>query len=875
MGAGCIRTRCLRWVGILFCGLLSLPAWTQSPLSRTITYNASNRPLLQVLVDLEKLTAITFSYNPSRLPLNAPITLNANQETVERVIERLCQQTNLRYEWVEKQVVLLPRPAPDNPPEKVTVSGFVKDRATGEALIGTTVWVPALQRGAATNGFGFYSLSLPRGSYDVVYSFLGYESQNIRIEFDQARQVSVFLAEAAPLLQNVTVEAPVTAMQVMQTGSLEVRPAAVRERPALLGEMDVVKSLESVPGVKPHSDGSTFYYVRGGQRDQNLILVDDAPVYNPSHLLGFFSAIIPDAINDMTLYKGDMPAALGGRLSSVLDIRTKKGNDQHVQWWGSVGLVSNKIGVEGPFKKDKSSFLVSTRFSRLRWLAQLANPDVEQFQFADFTGKLNFEITPRNKLFFTFYNGSDNYFADNGGIQWANSAATLRWNRVFSDRIFANTTVSGSNYQYSLYTDRANNTRWNSQIGNLHLKMDVSYFANPDSELSVGVGLGGYFFDPGNLRSNANTADAPQLSTRQSVETVLYGSHQVKINSHWALTYGLRLTRWSNVGEAFEFVFDPNRQPVDTLRYARGERYSGFLTAEPRFTATYSLSEQSSIKASYTHTVQNMHLISNTISPFTALEVWLPSSLNLQPQRAHQVALGYYRQRTQPEVAFSGEVFYKRMTHQLEYENHAETLLNPLVEGELRFGEGIAYGVELMAKKETGRWRGWVGYTWSRAFRQFTEINQGERFPAFFDRPHQVNAMVSYDVSSRWNVGANWLFLSGAPFTSPIGFYRFNGLEVPLYGPRNNDRLPDYHRMDVSATFKLNRQRERKFQHSLSFSIFNFYARKNPLFINFNKSVADDGTLKISSDLLNAQRITSQLYLFQFTPSLTYQFRWR
>jgi hypothetical protein len=860
-------------MGVLLSCLCSWAGWAQHPLEQPFTYAATHQPLAQVLAELEKLSGITFSYNPSRLPMDARITLRVTQEPLERIIERVCRQAHVRYEWIEKQVVLLPQKEPLHPPDKITLSGFVKDRATGEALIGATVWVPALQQGIATNGFGFYSLSLPAGSYDVVFSFLGYESQRTAMAFAQSRQANVFLAEAAPLLQQVTVEAATTGMQAPQTGSLDVRPAAIRERPALLGEMDVVKSLESVPGVKPHSDGSTFYYVRGGQRDQNLILVDDAPVYNPSHLLGFFSAIIPDAINDMTLYKGDMPAALGGRLSSVLDIRTKKGNDQHVQWWGSVGLVSNKIGVEGPFKKDKSSFLISTRFSRLRWLAQLANPEVDQFQFTDFTGKVNVEINTRNKLFFTVYNGSDNYFAENGGIQWANSAATLRWNRVWSERVFANTTLSGSSYQYSLFTDRATNTRWNSQISNLHLKTDVSYFIHPDSELQFGLGLGGYFFDPGNVRSNVSTADAPALSTRQSVETVLYGSHNLTINARWALAYGLRLTRWSNVGEAFEFVLSPSRQPVDTLRFAKGERYSSFTTAEPRLTATYTVGAQSSIKASYTHTVQNMHLISNTISPFTALEVWLPSSLNLQPQRAHQLVVGYdHRFST---LALTGEVFYKEMTNQIEYENHAETLLNPLVESELRFGKGVAYGLELMAKKETGRWRGWAGYTWSRALRQVDEINQGERFPAFFDRPHQINLMLSYDVSARWNVGANWLFLSGAPFTSPIGFYRFNGLEVPLYGQRNNDRLPDYHRMDVSATVKLNRQPEKKFQHALSFSIFNFYARKNPLFINFNKSVADDGTLKIPADLLNAQRVTSQLYLFQFTPSFTYQFKWQ
>jgi outer membrane cobalamin receptor len=339
------------------------------------------------------------------------------------------------------------------------------------------------------------------------------------------------------------------------------------------------------------------------------------------------------------------------------------------------------------------------------------------------------------------------------------------------------------------------------------------------------------------------------------------------------VNYGARFSLWSNTGEAFEFVFDENRNPVDTLYYAKGDNYKQYINIEPRLTLNYLLNEHASIKASYARNVQNVHLISNSISPFTSLEVWLPSSINIKPQIANQVSLGYYRSLPRVGTSLTAEAFYKKMEHQIDYTAHAETLLNPLLERELRFGKATAYGVELLAKKDVGRLRGWAGYTYSRVKQKFSDINEGRVYNAFSDRPHQVNLMVAYDISLRWNVGLNWMYSTGAPFSSPISFYSYNGEEVPVYGQKNNDRLPDYHRLDMSATFKLNKNPEKKFRHSISFSVFNLYGRKNSVFINYNKVDAGGGDLFIPANLMDVNRITSHTYIFQFMPSITYNFK--
>jgi hypothetical protein len=879
------KLKCLRYASIGTWGLfLALFVFVQAEAQQKIpdtkiTVDINGATLSEALELISQKGGMAFSYNPKKIDAGKKVTFKAVDVPFAGVLDLLAAQYSLSFTLLENQIIIKPHRQKDNDrPQTFTLSGTVTDARNGEALIGATLYVRELQTGAITNPFGFFSITVPRGTYSITSSFIGYSPVDQTVEVITNIREDISLAEETPVLGEIVVENSLPdVVSEIRSGNTDVRPATIQERPSFFGEMDVLKSLESLPGIKMHSDGSTFYYVRGGDRDQNLVLIDDAPIYNPSHMLGLFSTIIPDAVNDITIYKGDMPASLGGRLSSVLDIRTKKGNDQHLEAWGNAGLISTKLGIEGPLKKDASSFLLSTRFSRLRWILQAVDPDnnVEKFNFYDVTGKVNVRLNTDNRFFFSFYTGADNYFGSNRGIKWTNNALTMRWNHLFSDRLFLNTTLAASNYDYSLYNDVASNSRWNSHISNLNLKTDFSYFIRPENELTFGAGINGYSFNPGNLFSDNPTPPRLSLSVRNSAELVLYGNHEIKLDGHWGLNYGIRLTSWSNSGEAFEFIFNEYGNPVDTLFFGAGERYITYRNAEPRLTISYLLNENSSLKASLSRNVQNVHLISNSISPFTSLEVWLPSSINIRPQLARQATLGFYRKFPSAGSSLTAEVFYKRMNNQIDYDAHAETLLNPLLESQLRFGRGTSYGLEVLAKKDEGRVRGWAGYTFSRAFRRTAGVNGGRRYNAFYDRPHQVNMMLSYDLTARWNVGMNWVYSTGAPFSSPTGFYSYNGEEIPVFTEKNNDRLPDYHRLDLAGTFRLNRKTDKKFTHSLSFSVYNFYARKNALFINYNKTETSEGTLRIPTNLLEPDRITSQYYLFRFTPSVSYNFKWR
>ena len=832
-------------------------------------------PLKDVLEIISKKSGLAFSYNPKHIADDQLVTYKSSNKTLSVILTELSQQLGLAYTFVENQIILTEK-KPEKVTQQATLSGFVKDARSGEALIGATLFIEELHQGTSTNAFGFYSITIPKGNYSLSCSFVGYKDVSKAYELNGTIKEDFQLTEEPPLLQPVVVTGVSEDVAgQLQASNITLRPTTVEQRPALFGEMDVIKTMESIPGIKMHSEGSTFYSVRGGNRDQNLILIDDAPVYNPSHLLGLFSTIIPDVAKDITLYKGDMPASMGGRLSSVLSVRTKKGNDQHREIWGNVGLISTKIGVEGPIRKEVSSFLVSARVSRLKWIAQLADKNISKFNFYDLNGKVNFSLDSRNRIFGSLYTSGDNYFADNNGIAWTNTAGTIRWNHLFSDKLFLNTTLALSNFDYFLHTDVANNTRWNSHISNANLKADFNYFINPQSELTFGVSLNGYNFNPGNLKSDQPLPSIPTVSVKNSSEVVLYGNHEITLSEHWGLNYGIRVSSWTNLGEAFEFVFDENRNPIDTLSFVKGESYKTYVNAEPRVTLRYLFNENSSLKTSFSRNIQNIHLITNSISPFTSLEVWMPSSINIKPEAANQITLGYYKTLPRIGASLVAETFYKKMTNQIDYESHAETLLNPLVESELRFGTAYAYGIELQMKKDAGRVRGLAGYSYSRAQQKFKDLNQGNQFNAFYDRPHQINFVLAYDLNVRWNLGMNWSYSTGAPFSSPISFYFYQGEEVPIYGQKNNDRLPDYHRLDISGTFKLNKNPENKYHHSLTFSIYNLYGRKNPLFVNYNKIQTNDDKFKIPTNLLTAERVTSQFYLFRFSPSISYNFKWR
>lgn len=848
----------------------------QDVLTTQISVDFKAIPLEDALNNISKQSGVSFSYNPKRISSDQKITYTAIKKTISEILDELSVIAAFDYETIEGKIVLRPKAkSAEIAKLKSTLRGFVKDNSNGEALIGASVWINDLKVGTTSNVFGFYSLTVPSGVYDVSFSYIGFNRLVRTIDLTVSQSLDITMEAVPALLDEIIVtSAEPQLVAEVQVSKSNMRPATISEKPSFFGEPDVVKSLEMVPGVKIHSDGSTFYYVRGGDRDQNLILIDDAPIFNPSHLLGLFSTIIPDAVNDITLYKGSMPASLGGRLSSIMDVRTRKGNDQHFALSGDIALLSSRLSLEGPIKKGKSSFLLSSRVSRVKWIFESIDDDIQKFQFHDLTGKINFDLNQQNKLYFSFYNGGDKFLTSNSGIEWSNRATTIRWNHVFSKRLFLNTTVAAGVYDYFLHTDRSNQTKWNSHVSNVNLKSDFSYFKNPNEEFTFGISIGGYNFNPGNV-SRKGVPIPPIVSVKNSNEFVMYGNHEIRWGDHWGLNYGLRISTWTNEGEAFEFVFDGNRNPIDTIFYNKGDRYKSYQNIAPRLSIRYGINDNNSFKASFSHNVQNIHLITNSISPFSSFEVWLPSSINIKPQTANQLVLGYYRYLPATGISFEVESYYKKMNNQIDYEAHAETLLNPLLERELRFGTAKSYGVEFQMKKEEGRMRAWLGYSYSRAKRKFSEVNNGREFNAFYDRPHQVNITMSYDVNLHWNIGMNWSYYTGAPFSSPVSFYNFNGLEVPVYGQKNNDRLPDYHRLDLSATLNLNKNPESRFKHSLAFSVYNLYGRKNALFVNYSKTELEDGSFKVPSNLLDKNLVSTQFYLLRFVPAIAYNFKWR
>ena len=457
-------------------------------------------------------------------------------------------------------------------------------------------------------------------------------------------------------------------------------------------------------------------------------------------------------------------------------------------------------------------------------------------------------------------------------MSWTNINGSIRWNNLINENTFVNTTLYGSNYEYFLHLDRPANQYWRSRIGEFGIKSDFSYFINSDQELAFGININGRTINPGNLNQD-NLADDFIVSVKNNVETAIYFQHEIRINSNWGIKYGIRSSLWTSIGESFEYDFDENGFATDTANYNPGEIYHNYLQLEPRLTAKYSFNDNSALKVSYGRSVQNLHLIANTISPFTSFEVWLPSGPNIKPQQADILSLGYGYYMKNIGISFDIESYYKRMYNQIDYVAHASTLLNPTIESELVFGRTIGYGIEFLAKKEEGRIRGMLGYTISKAKSIFTDINVGNSFNAYSDRPHHVSLNVNYDIGLRITLGSNFTYNSGLPFSSPTSFYIFDGNEVPVYERKNNDRFPDYHRLDISASFVLNKNLDKNFRHSLTLSIYNLYGRENPIFINFNKQTGRDGDFEVPTNLLSASRLTTQTYLYGVTPSISYQFR--
>jgi hypothetical protein len=848
-----------------------------SILDANVRLNPGKQSMEYFLDLISEQTGVLFSYSSQQIDSKKQFSIESGLYSIKDILMVLGEQYGIDYIIVENQVVLKrkDKESPLEFNEKLySISGYLYDSATGETLIGAAVVVTGTGSGTVTNAFGYYSISLPEGRYELSFSYLAFEKENVAVNLVGNLDKSIYLKPSRITLPPVLIRSDVrtTLLESSQMSRLDIRKEQLDNIPEFGGEVGLIKGLQSLPGIQGHSDGSAFFFVRGGAKDQNLIMIDDAPVYNPSHLFGYYSMVIPDFTKDIKVYKSDIPVHLGDRLSSVIDIRTKDGNLNKFHLTGMFNPLVSRLSVEGPIVKEKSSYFISFRTSNIQWIYKGFVPNLD-FGFNDLNLKWNYIPNSKNRFYFSFFSGNDllvNNISETNraGINWSNLASSFRWNRVINSRMFANTVLLASIYQYEL---GLSGNKWRSNIATINLKSDFSYYPRPDWRLFFGYNFGTYAFDPGSLTLSGASNFLPTITFGKSRETSLYFKSTNKLNDHFSWSAGFRMPVWNNTGPTTLYLYDDDYKLRDTVHIANNQSYKGFIHFDPRVSLNYTIDSSSTVKFSYGSYHQYLHLLSNSTSPFTSMEVWLPSGVNIRPQRGDQVAVGYVKYFDKKHYKLTLEAYYKHMQNQIDYEPHANLLLNPLVEGELRFGKANAYGIEFLFEKTYGDLDGWVSYTYSRVFKKTKEINNGNKYPAFRDRPHDFSINLNYKLSTKTSLSANWSYYTGSAITTPVAFYNYNGYRVPLYGHKNNDRLPDYHRLDLGLKINFN-PGESRFKHSLKISLYNAYGRKNAISLNYNK-IDENGKLVVPVDLFGTSEfVFSQRDLLRIMPSISYKF---
>ncbi len=758
----------------------------------------------------------------------------------------------------------------ENLTDNFAVKGHVSDALTGEDLIGATVLIKELGAGTVTNVYGFYSISLDKGQYTIEYSYVGYHKKTIKLDLNSDNQINIELEPHSYELAEVVIESERSNKNVsdvrMSVNRLQVE--TIKTLPSFMGEVDVIKALTLLPGVSSAGEGSTGLSVRGGSVDQNLILLDEASVYNAAHLMGFFSVFNSDAIKDVQIYKGGIPANYGGRLSSVIDIRMKDGNYKDYHASGGIGSISSRLTLEGPIQKDVSSFLLSGRRTYADLFLYLSNDTNlrgNQLYFYDLNAKFNYRINDNNRLYFSGYFGRDILsIGDDFKLGWGNATATVRWNHIFNNRIFSNFSVIYSNFDYLMgLRSGVTSFDWTSGIEAYNVKSDFSWFINRKNTVKFGLHSVYHSFNPGLVEGvgEQSSNDKYQMPTSNALESALYLSNEYNVNDKLLVEIGLRYSLFQNVGESTVFLFDDNYNAADTLIYSEGEFYNNYHGPEPRLGIRYMFNENQSVKAGYNRMLQYLHqtVFSEMTTP---LDVWFPSSPNILPQIANQYAVGYFHDFMNNSVSFSVEAYYKTIENQIDFKEQANVILNPQLEGEVRVGDARAFGLEFMLGRNIGDFTGWISYAWSKSDREIPGINLGNPYVSNFDKPHDLSIVINYQLSKRISMGASWIYHTGKPVTLPIQRYEYMGEIVPVYGEKNSTRLPDYHRLDLSVTILTSLKKDRRWQGSWNISVYNAYNKKNPYAYFFRQN--EDNPY---------QQDPYKMYLFGIMPAITYNFK--
>lgn len=756
------------------------------------------------------------------------------------------------------------------------ISGVVRDESTGETLIGVSIYEEKLQSGTTTDEKGRYELDLPFGEHTLRVSYVGYSTIQKKVNIAKKPvTLNIKLQPESEKLSEVQVTSErqdrnVSAM-AMSVQTLDM--ITIKKIPALMGEVDVIKSITLLPGVQSASEGSSGFSVRGGATDHNLILLDDAPIYNASHFLGFFSVFNNDVVKDATLYKGDIPANFGGRLSSVLDVSVKDEVPKRFGIQGGVGLVTSRLMLEAPFNDHKTSVMAAGRTTYAGLILPFAGEDLNKsnIYFYDLNAKLTHTINENNRLYVSLYHGHDEFSMQKMiGLGYGNSSATLRWSHLYSNRLTSNLSLIGSRYRYSIdmnYSPYDFSIKAGTDAVSLAYDFSMHWNDKHSSRFGLTTGfqsyLQGEIDDRGGALSQYLQVNQSESVSRKGLEHALYFTHDYAPSPRFTFRAGVRLSCFQNIGAEDYFTFNPVTHNVtDTIHYGKGEVFNTEIHPEPRVAAMYQLNEFSSLKASYSRTVQYAQVASSATGglPF---DVWFPTSPNVKPQVCDQWALGYFRNFSNNRIETSVEVYYKNMQNVIDFKDNAITYGYLLVDGELRVGKGRSYGAELLVRKNVGKFTGWISYTYSRSFRTIRGISHGVEYRSPYDRPHNLVFVVNYDVTPRITLAANWIYNTGQPVTFPYGQYTINGATYAVYnGRRNESRYPDYHRLDLSFTCKLgNLERQKRWQHELNVSVYNAYARHNTWAITFDQG--DNGGI-----------VTKNMYLFSAVPSITYNFKY-
>ena len=755
------------------------------------------------------------------------------------------------------------------------VSGVVTDGATGEALIGATVYVDELGKGTTTNASGYYSVAIPsKGSVSITFTFMGFESQT-KVVDSHTTKLNVALMPTSTALSEVVVTSEDKSAKLAspEMGVQKLQAQTIKSVPVLLGETDVIKVMQLMPGVQAASEGSTGFSVRGGNPDQNLVLLDGSTIYNAGHFLGFFSVFNNDAISDVKLYKGDMPANFGGRLASLLEVNMKDGDKHNYHLNGGVGLISSRLTVEGPIAKERTSFVVSGRRTYYDLFLPFATDESardSKIYFYDVNARISHTFNSRNHLFASGYLGRDFFKMPISEISFGNKAASLRWSHIFNSLHYFNLqlNLTHSDYKIENEFDAAQKATLSSDIRDIGLKAEFSSDLGLANKLTYGLQLTNHKFQPGSLRGEGDQTlfGDVDMEKNRALETAVFLMNTQNVGSALTLRYGLRLSTFHNYGPTTIYGYNDAYLVSDTTHHGHGF-YNNNYGLEPRFSLSYLISENSSVKASYTRSYQYLQQASASTSG-TPFDVWYMTSPNVRPQLSDQVSVGFFRNIFDNNIEMSLEAFYKKMSHTIDFKDHPDIFFNDLLEGELRFGSSRSYGAELMVKADFKRWNGWLSYTLSRADRTIDGINNGKRYLSPYNHTHDVSVVASYKFTNRLSLSANWVFISGAPTTFPVARYEVGGDIVPLYSSRNEDRMPDYHRLDMALTLQCRKNPNRRWQGEWVFSFYNLYNHHNTWAVNFERQDVDANDAN-ANYVIKAKSI----YLFPIIPSISYNFK--